>query len=669
LPDDVSEFIILKNGRRHIRHWKSGQYEFKLKSLPGIPPDIARVAPDMPKTKALLASMTTGREAGKGSGKAASQMVEPTFVVWLDQTEHSCMLEVPDRIRFEKLVTEVGRELGTDLGNPLTWQLWKGDQPAMPPLINGEECGLVPADIPASVSQEPLTKSQIEFISQIRRHGRMVPAMVSVLGVQHRQKIPPEVTLSQLIRRHPTVSTLPPETIFSRARITTGSPGRRHRGNQGRNLRRFFVYVGFGQFAEPFEMDVVERGEAELLAEANRLNPRIGTTPQYFQGAQKLPNWAPVRELLIFPQEIERSSMDSPTGTGVTAERMRMVGPLKTITWSLVDKKGKGVSPACDAVIPEDVLLLRLWLECVKEKLPTVESPEIDWGKQTRNGVDIGHGMPLVIQYGDRLHIKVKTAKKAPAGGKKQVVEYVVGAKSFQATMKSGDSIEKLLNEIRKVCKSLAVERIRLEDSELMMSQTLNEITGKKVIVVVSPLVEVILLFKGTERRFVATSSWNREQFAGAARAAVGSRGDKATVRRIGGEEDPWEVRAGHTYELVETIQMTIKVLRDGQKTLDVKVAGPDSIGDVAAKITRQLKLPPWEQVRLRRSDGKAFWLENGGKYVILQEYDEEADTRLKLSVRYDAPDRTFIVEQVRFDASKDLNHPFVDLRKRGACD
>jgi hypothetical protein len=109
---------------------------------------------------------------------------------------------------------------------------------------------------------------------------------------------------------------------------------------------------------------------------------------------------------------------------------------------------------------------------------------------------------------------------------------------------------------------------------------------------------------------------------------------------------------------------MTIKVLRDGQKTFDVKVAGPDSIGDVAAKISRQLKLPPWEQVRLRRVDGKPFWLENGGKYQMLQEYEDEADTRLKLMVRYDAPDRTFIVEQIRFDASGDPNRLFADLRQ-----
>jgi hypothetical protein len=50
------------------------------------------------------------------------------------------------------------------------------------------------------------------------------------------------------------------------------------------------------------------------------------------------------------------------------------------------------------------------------------------------------------------------------------------------------------------------------------MSQTVGEIVGKKVIVVISPLVKVLLLFRGSERRFVATATWTRE-----AQRAVGA--------------------------------------------------------------------------------------------------------------------------------------------------
>jgi hypothetical protein len=63
----------------------TGRYEFKLKRSPktGIPPDAeqtkAEKQPDVDRTKTQLGNMTTRTEAGKGSGKAVSQMVEPAF--------------------------------------------------------------------------------------------------------------------------------------------------------------------------------------------------------------------------------------------------------------------------------------------------------------------------------------------------------------------------------------------------------------------------------------------------------------------------------------------------------------------------------------------------------------------------------------------------------------
>jgi hypothetical protein len=340
---------------------------------------------------------------------------------------------------------------------------------------------MVPAQLLDSVSLEPLKKSDIESISQVGRHGRMVSVVASILGVQMRQKTPPEVTLCQLVRRNPTLTTMPPETVFSWGRTTAGAPERLQDGDVieiqvgTQVVSRCIVYLGMGQFAAPFEMNVVARGEAELLAEANRLNPRIGLTPQYYQGVQKLPNLTPAAELLIFPQEIERTSMDSPTETGITAEKMRRVGPMKTIKWTLTDRAGKDASEAVDAVVPEDVTLIQLWLECVKVKYPDVESSRIEWGRQAREGVDIGHGMPLTIQDGDRLHIKCKSGKKVPAGGRKQQVDYVIRKKDCHVTMRGGDSIEKLLNEIRKLHKSVTIERIRSEDRELQMTMTLAD--------------------------------------------------------------------------------------------------------------------------------------------------------------------------------------------------
>jgi hypothetical protein len=197
-----------------------------------------------------------------------------------------------------------------------------------------------------------------------------------------------------------------------------------------------------------------------------------------------------------------------------------------------------------------------------------------------------------------------------------------------------------------------------------MMSQKLSEIEGKKAIAVISPLVETMLLFRGVERRFVPTATWSREQYAQGARGAVGLKEKQVTVRRLGGEEDSWEVRAGHTYELLETTKFPVKVHRAGHKTFDLNVAGPDSIGDVAAEISRDLKLQPWEQVHIRRKHGKLFYLEKGGAYTMTVGYDPDADSRLRLRIRYDALDRTFLVEDFIFDQATDPNRFFADLKK-----
>jgi hypothetical protein len=290
--------------------------------------------------------MNAGREPGKGSEQAVSRTVEIVFTVWHEGRERNGMVRVPDRIVHEQVVREIGRELELDLGSPIRWRLWKGNHPAMPPLVEGNEYGLVPADISSSISTEPLVKRDIDFTSQIRRHGPMATVIISVLGTRQTVKVPPETTLSQLIRRNMTVGTLPPETVFSWGNVTLGAPGRLQDGDiveikvGGNEVSRCHIYTGFGQFAEPFEMDVVARGEAELLTEENRLNPRIGTSAQYYQGTKKLASLIPAPDLLIFPKEIERSSMDSPTETGIAADPMRKVGPLKTIRWSLVTKKG-----------------------------------------------------------------------------------------------------------------------------------------------------------------------------------------------------------------------------------------------------------------------------------------------------------------------------------------
>jgi hypothetical protein len=109
---------------------------------------------------------------------------------------------------------------------------------------------------------------------------------------------------------------------------------------------------------------------------------------------------------------------------------------------------------------------------------------------------------------------------------------------------------------------------------------------------------------------------------------------------------------------------MTFKFYQGDKKAVDVKAAGTASIGDVAAQVSEHLKAQVWMAVTVRRCDGKDFWVENAGKYQSEQVSDAESDPRLKLRVRYDAPDRTFVVEEIRFDPVEgDLSGLLEDLK------
>jgi hypothetical protein len=201
--------------------------------------------------------------------------------------------------------------------------------------------------------------------------------------------------------------------------------------------------------------------------------------------------------------------------------------------------------------------------------------------------------------------------------GKKQRIEYVIGPKTHAVISREDETIEKLLNDIRRAHRRITIERIKTESAELRMDQRVAEIVGQKVIVAINPLVEVRLLYRGVERTMIATSTWTQVQFTDAAKAPVGERGEKFLARRVGAEKEAWEVRAGHTYELVETSLLTLKLYRKTKEFVEIKLPGTASIGEVAEQVSRHLKLPAWENVTIKRMDGKSFWLENAGKYQV----------------------------------------------------
>jgi hypothetical protein len=63
-------------------------------------------------------------------------------------------------------------------------------------------------------------------------------------------------------------------------------------------------------------------------------------------------------------------------------------------------------------------------------------------------------------------------------------------------------------------------------------------------------------------------------------------------VRFLGIGSEDWEVRAGHTYELVETAQMTMRPYDTAGKPHDIKAAGTITLGELADLVKAKHGLP-----------------------------------------------------------------------------
>jgi hypothetical protein len=219
----LEEFNLFEDRKPYKGLCNSGKYQFELKTTPSaIPPDDQRMA----RTMKALGATTTLREQGEGSRTAVSRNVHIALSIWHVDKSTNITLEVLDRIRIENLWEQAQRELGRSLAIGTPWQLWQGDRTAQPPPKDWEEYGLVPAEIPTEPVVPQIAKRDIDFTSEIRKHGKMVTVKVSLNGTEQTMKVTPESSLSHLLRRHTAVPTLPEETVFNWGTTRgTGKPG------------------------------------------------------------------------------------------------------------------------------------------------------------------------------------------------------------------------------------------------------------------------------------------------------------------------------------------------------------------------------------------------------------------------------------------------------------
>jgi hypothetical protein len=84
--------------------------------------------------------------------------------------------------------------------------------------------------------------------------------------------------------------------------------------------------------------------------------------------------------------------------------------------------------------------------------------------------------------------------------------------------------------------------------------------------------------------------------------------------------------------------------------------------------IRSRYHVPVWDKVSIQRQDGQPFWIEN--KALAIQ-YDPDPDTITLISVRIDATDRSYLLNDIRVDDPWETEELLLppELTKRQICD
>jgi hypothetical protein len=91
---------------------------------------------------------------------------------------------------------------------------------------------------------------------------------------------------------------------------------------------------------------------------------------------------------------------------------------------------------------------------------------------------------------------------------------------------------------------------------------------------------------------------------------------------------DAWEIRAGHTYGIRETRQLTLKCKDADSRDFTLKVQGNKDIDEVQEACRRYWGFGPWIKITIARTDGQKFFLQDNAAYTVVATYDASLDPR-----------------------------------------
>jgi hypothetical protein len=162
---------------------------------------------------------------------------------------------------------------------------------------------------------------------------------------------------------------------------------------------------------------------------------------------------------------------------------------------------------------------------------------------------------------------------------------------------------------------------------------------------VLAETVQVILGWRGQELHMAVRENLTEKVFKKEAKKRLSFKGH---VRIEPQGLSAWEVKAGYLYTVMETRKLGITLHDQSGRAHRIQVEGDKSALGLEGMIRDAWKLEPGVIVAGRRSDGKPFWVEEKGDYMVATQYDPSLETRPEISLRVDLADRSFVVEKYR---------------------
>jgi hypothetical protein len=114
-----------------------------------------------------------------------------------------------------------------------------------------------------------------------------------------------------------------------------------------------------------------------------------------------------------------------------------------------------------------------------------------------------------------------------------------------------------------------------------------------------------------------------------------------------------WEIRAGYTYWVAETRQMTISIFHTDHKKTTLKTPGNSTLDGVCEAYRTRWHLPIWDYITITRADNAPFWVEEKGEYAATVQYDPDRDTRIVCRIRVETSKegKIYIIDDYRCDS------------------